>query len=35
MIGWSSPLEYIDRNNENCASVVRLLQGGEGNTVES
>ncbi|MCJ8510642.1 hypothetical protein MUU53_22570 [Rhizobium lemnae] len=35
MIGWSSPLDYIDQSNENCASVVRLLQANGGSTVES
>lgn len=35
MIGWSSPVDYIDRNNENCASVLRLIQNDSGETVES
>lgn len=35
MIGWSSPLDYIDRNNENCASALRLIQGGDKAAVES
>lgn len=35
MIGWSSPVDYVDRNNENCASVLRLIQSDGGETVES